>query len=134
MDIGTIDLYGIVAGIDNGTSGLTPIGISLVVGVEMAVIGTQIPGVVFGIHGVGHGCAVANTPAKIMSPIGRVGSSDINNRTAVIAPTQKCLAKTCIILLGIELAREAAIANHNSGFVGVGEGCCMVGGKIGSTP
>lgn len=105
---------GEVAEIDNSAGGGDDGGEGLVVGVEEAVVDAQFAGDIVGGHCMADIGAEADRPIEVLFPVGGVGAADIGYRAGVFSFTEEGFGEAGRL---VELAGEAAVANHEGGFV-----------------
>ena len=108
-----------------------PLGVGLVMGVEGAVVDTEIGGVIGHRHRGANAAADAHGPIEVLSPIGAVAAADVAHSAGIVAFAEQGLAEAGALL---ELVGEAAVANHEAELLVVGHLVDMAVAEVGCTP
>ena len=131
---GIIGFDSSIAGSDHSSYRVMPICKRFTVGVEQAVVHTEVRGIVGGVHCIADIVADTHFPAEIMRPVSGVCTTDIGGGTGIAFSAQQGFAKTGIVGGSVELARQAAVANHEGGTVEVGHLRGVFSREIGLRP
>lgn len=86
---------------------------------EDAVVDAELVGHVSRGHGVVDAVANTHRPVDVLGPVGGVGAADISHGTCIVALAEEGLGEAGGL---VELAGEAAVANHKGGHAVVGHG------------